>query len=89
MMVDVAVLDNTVSKSGYNGARVTLATPFLILTLMEVGGQLHSLVTLPPRKEVLVSIGEESGGAPDLVWALQRRENVLPLQGIQSQMPSP
>jgi hypothetical protein len=42
MMVDAAVLDNTVcvsntvSKSGYNGVRVILVTPFFILAL--VGG---------------------------------------------------
>jgi len=35
---------------------------------MEVSGQLHALVALPPGKEPLVSIGQETGWAPEHFW---------------------
>jgi len=35
---------------------------------MEASGQLHTLATLPPGKELLVPIGEEAGWASEPVW---------------------
>jgi hypothetical protein len=44
---------------------------------MEVSGQLHAPVALPPRKEPLVPIEYEVGWSPEPVWTIWRRENSL------------
>jgi len=41
---------------------------------MDVSGQLHAPVALPPGKKLLVSIGQEAGWAPEPVWTRCRRE---------------
>jgi hypothetical protein len=35
---------------------------------MEVSGQLHAPVALPPEKEPLVAIGQEAGWTPESFW---------------------
>jgi hypothetical protein len=42
---------------------------------MEVSGQLHTLVALPPGKEPLVPIGYGAGWAPEPVWTTWRWKN--------------
>jgi hypothetical protein len=44
---------------------------------MEVSGQLHAPVTLPPGKEPLVPTVQETGSAAEPVWTLQSREKSL------------
>jgi hypothetical protein len=41
---------------------------------MEVNGQLHALVALPPGKEPPVSIGQEAGWVPEPVSTLWSRD---------------
>jgi hypothetical protein len=47
---------------------------------MDMSGQLHAPVSLPPWKE---PIEEEAGWAPEPVWTLWRRGKSLPLPGIE------
>jgi hypothetical protein len=49
---------------------------------MEVSDQLHSPVTLSLQKKHTVSIGQETGWAPEPVWTLQKKK-YLPLLEIQ------
>jgi hypothetical protein len=44
---------------------------------MEVSGQLYVPAALPPKKEHLLSIGQEAGWAPEPVWTLWRRDKSL------------
>jgi hypothetical protein len=48
-----------------------------------VSGQLHALAALPLGKEPPVSIGQENGWAPELVWMMWRQ--FLTLQGLELQ----
>jgi len=45
---------------------------------MEVSGQLHASVALPPEKATPIPIGLESGCAPEPVYTRWRRETILP-----------
>jgi hypothetical protein len=50
---------------------------------MEVNGQLHAPAALSPGKELPVPTGYEVRWAPEPVWMLWRRENLLPLPRIE------
>jgi hypothetical protein len=45
---------------------------------MEVCGQFHTLTTLPPGKEPLVSVGKEAGWVPEQVLKWWRRKQSCP-----------
>jgi hypothetical protein len=45
-------------------------------------GQLHTLITLLSKNRTCVDVGYEAGWVQQLVWALQRIENLLPMQGL-------
>jgi len=49
---------------------------------MMVSGQLHILAALPLGKNP-VPIEWESRWVPDLVWTFSRKENLLPLVGLE------
>jgi hypothetical protein len=51
---------------------------------MDVSGQLHAPVALPPGKESPVPIGYEAGWAPEPVCTTWRRENSLTYRGSNS-----
>jgi hypothetical protein len=51
---------------------------------MEVSGQLHAPVALPPGKQPSVTIVQEAGLAPEtflILWRIEK--NLLPLPGIE------
>jgi hypothetical protein len=50
------------------------ASPFLTLAPDGGGGQFHALAALPLGKDLMVSIGQEAGWAPELGWMLWRKE---------------
>jgi hypothetical protein len=56
---------------------------------MEVNSQLHAPAALFPRKESLMLIEQKAGWAPEPVWKLKIRENVLPLPGKEPRTSSP
>jgi hypothetical protein len=53
---------------------------------MEVSGKLHATAALPLGKEPLVTIGEEAGWAPELVWMGWKGEKFPVLDRNQTQV---
>jgi hypothetical protein len=56
---------------------------------MEMSGQLHDPVALPPGREYPVSIGVEAGWAPEPVWMLWGREKPLASAGNRTPVVQP
>jgi hypothetical protein len=54
---------------------------------MEVSGQLHAPASLSCRKEASEPIEWEPGWVPEKVWTLRKREEPLPLAGIELRLP--
>jgi hypothetical protein len=52
---------------------------------VEVNGQLDALSTLPQGKGPLIPVRYDAWWAPELVWILWRRENLLPVVGFEPQ----
>jgi hypothetical protein len=50
-----------------------------------MSGKLHDLASLTPKKEPEIPLGKEAGWAPEGVWTLWRKENVLLLPRIEPQ----
>jgi hypothetical protein len=55
---------------------------------VEVSGQLRTAVSLSQDKELLITTEQEAGWAPEPVQTLLRRENLLPLPGINPDHPA-
>jgi len=54
---------------------------------MEENGQPHDSATLHPRKDLPVSMKEEAGWAPEVVWMFWRRVNSPGLAGNKITIP--
>jgi hypothetical protein len=52
---------------------------------MEVGGQVHILITLPPWKETLVSVEWKAGGPHTWSGCNSEDKNLFPQLGTQPQ----
>ena len=48
--------------------------------------QFHVPPSLPPKKEPPISIEYDVGWAPELIWILRKRENIIPVPGIEPQI---
>jgi hypothetical protein len=57
---------------------------FLLWHHTGLSDQLHTLATLFPQKDLLVSIAQEDGSAPDVVWMLWRTDKSLDPAGNQT-----
>lgn len=51
-----------------------------------MNGQLHDLATLLPREDTLVPFECEAGRGPQPAWTLWRKEDLLPLSGIEPRL---